>query len=423
MSFPFQLSPLSDPAIGTCGEGTYAVYCSSILAPTERFKHWYQYLNLSLAATAVFVSVLLSILHYARRRRQRQDTTWRQRNRQRLRDSKHEQATKNRGQSCGIQDPLSKDGLCLSKRDMCGSEKSVRSWRSYLFLWSRSRQNPLTSKDSSTSVDAPDFRRSIRTISLHSKCDADLDPSSAKENNLTIIPLLDKRHHEFVSQSCASSQHGSNSQTPFLSNVVGLVEIRELDFGDWSIGALTELGEQLDLLRIQKGYSGLVLRVSDDASCNQINEFLQVLWQRNINLFAMCDPDAKVLSSVDLGFLVGVIVENACILPNGHRREFFRSDRLRFIMGRCADVRVDRPGFFLGFLDLWRVQPTAAVARRAFKLAEYYGATLYHGLASESGSEGRLRPTCPMSLSGFDFLKCSEMVEVWSFLPESCALS
>jgi len=181
------------------------------------------------------------------------------------------------------------------------------------------------------------------------------------------------------------------------------------------------LGKQVDLLRIQKGYSGLVLRLSDDANCNQINEFLEVLWRRNINLFAMCDPDLKLLSTIDFDLLVGIIVENACILPNGHRRDFFQGDRLRSIMGRCADARIDQPGFFIGFLDLWHVRPTASVARRAFKLAEYYGATLFHGLASESYSKGNLRPTCSMSLSGFDFLKTSEMVEVCRFLPKCYA--
>src|SRR5215469_15014473 len=64
-----------------------------------------------------------------------------------------------------------------------------------------------------------------------------------------IIPLCDKRSPEPVSQSRASSQRGSNSESPFLSNVVGLVEIQELDFGDSSIEAVTELGKQLDVFR------------------------------------------------------------------------------------------------------------------------------------------------------------------------------
>jgi hypothetical protein len=249
-------------------------------------------------------------------------------------------------------------------------------------------------------------------MSLSSKDDPALDLTPPLESNLCIIPLLNKRYPELVPPSRASSQRGSNPESPFLSNVVGLIEMQELDFGDLSMGVLTNLGKQLDLLRIQKGYSGLVLHLTDDTSSNQINELLQVLWRKNINLFAMCDPDHKALSTIDLDLLVGIIVENACILPSGRRRDFFQGDRLRSIMGRCADARIDQPGFFIGFLDLWCDRPTAAVARRAFRIAEYYGATLFHGPGSE---RERLRPTCPMSLSGFDFLKSYEMVEVWKF--------
>src|SRR5579871_4385716 len=91
MSFPVQSGPFSDPAVGACGETPYAVYCSSILPSAERFRHWYQYGNLSLAATALSVSIVLSILHFAWKRWQEHDTKLMQPNRQNLRrDSERE---------------------------------------------------------------------------------------------------------------------------------------------------------------------------------------------------------------------------------------------------------------------------------------------------------------------------------------------
>lgn len=190
------------------------------------------------------------------------------------------------------------------------------------------------------------------------------------------------------------------------------MDTKKLVFGDFSKTAIAELATQLDLLRLQQGCSGIVVRISGDSGNELVEVLLPALCQKHVSLFLMCDADLNALLEVDFGLLDGIIAENACILPNGDRRDFFLAERLRKVMGRCVEVRVDRPGFFIGFIDLWDVPPSSAVARRAFKLAEYYGAALFHGPTSESRFKGGITTAYPMSLSGFDFLKRPEMTEV-----------
>lgn len=289
--------------------------------------------------------------------------------------------------------------------DSCSS--GSLSWRQHLLQWRGSRSTSLEDvSDSSSFVEKPNFRRSIRTISLHYGSDEASEISVPEEYNLRIIPLLSQ-------QSRDSSQSSPPAELEkFSANCVGLVDTKKLDFGDMSKTALMDLAKQLDLLRIQRACSGVILRITDDSSFDLARALLPILCQRHINLFAMCDPDLKALCDIDFGLLDGIIVENACILPTGNRRAFFQAEQLRQIMGRCNEARIERPSFFIGFLDFWNTPPSASVARRAFKLAEYYGAALFHGPKSSSGSGGRLSQACPMSLSGFDFLKRSEMVEL-----------
>jgi hypothetical protein len=231
--------------------------------------------------------------------------------------------------------------------------------------------------------------------------------------DLRIIPLFTERSRSKKTTrfSSSSRRQPSVSRGAPCKVVVGLFALEDLGPDAISENALLDTVIVLDMLRHEKECSGLVIRVSDNACPMQITDLLYELCKRQIAVIIMCDPNAKILTSINFGLLVGAIFENACILRDGHHRDFFRSARVRELMGICTEEKVERPEFFVGFHDLWHVQPTAGVVRRAYKLAQYFGATLEHGLALDL--EWELDCKLPISLSGFDYLKRSDVVEVY----------
>lgn len=121
----------------------------------------------------------------------------------------------------------------------------------------------------------------------------------------------------------------------------------------------------------------------------------------NVPALLLCHHDSPWLASVGLGHAAGLVVENACILPSGERRDYFQAQPLRDAMARCAKERERRPDLFVSFLELWEHRPHPAVVRRAVKLAEHFGAVVEHGSvtpaargAPSSTSSARTWPGC-----------------------------
>ncbi|VBB79640.1 Putative Glycosyltransferase Family 4 [Podospora comata] len=117
--------------------------------------------------------------------------------------------------------------------------------------------------------------------------------------------------------------------------------------------------------------------------------------------------DSLPLSHVDLSLVAGLIIQNACILPDGTRRDFFRSYPLRSLMSRVLGERSDRPWFFVGFWDRWDIRPSPAVVVRGEKLARHFEGVLAHG--PNGGEMGR-------SVSGFEVLRkpeTTDLQKVW----------
>lgn len=195
-------------------------------------------------------------------------------------------------------------------------------------------------------------------------------------------------------------------------HTIGLVDIQ-----DFRVSSLLERGVQeavrkMDVLRVGQGCRGLAIRISHDASAEVVVELLQTLFEWAIEVIVMCNPDATIWNSVDFDLVSGIIIENGCILANGHRRDFFRATRIRHLMGKCAEKRIDRPTFFAGFYDLWHTRPSASVVRRSFKLAEFYGAAFEHAPLAEAYWENKQRRRLPLSLGAFDYLKRTDTVQV-----------
>lgn len=158
--------------------------------------------------------------------------------------------------------------------------------------------------------------------------------------------------------------------------------------------------------------SGVVLKVADLAKEDEETaaSLFARLHQRAVPIVLNLglEEETEFVNNIDFSGLVGIIVENACILPNGDRRDYFRSEKLRELMNKCAKERIERPHFFVAFHDLWEQQPSVAVACRGEKVASHFEAVYQHGPKHVASG---LKMTQP-PVSGFEYLRKPETSDV-----------
>jgi hypothetical protein len=160
----------------------------------------------------------------------------------------------------------------------------------------------------------------------------------------------------------------------------------------------------------------LALRLAPEDEPAGVKNLIQELLPVGIRLLLVADHDLPALSKMPLAGAAGIILENACIMPDGTRRDFFRSAGLRVTAGRCAAERNERPDFFFGFLDLWTQPPRVSVIKRAEKVAAHFGAVLEHGPKSTQDDTILLaQPVASTSISGFEWLRRAETIQVGPF--------
>jgi hypothetical protein len=413
MAFPYQFGSLDDLALESCNSSKFEIYCNSFLPPEKRLQHWYQYFNLSLAGFAACVAVTLWVVQYFWR-------VWRRRRLQRRDVVVRESVEKTDDPQADILPDLLPPQL--PDQNVPGSSSaSFKTPSTYNFKTSEVGQyssTPLRSSGFSTPSQHPvrppaalsaDLRKSMQSISLRSEEDSVANVNTSQNYDLVTIPLFTNTVKD--SPRWSTSRPASFSSSAPTRTFVGLFELQDLGTDALSHKALCDTADVLNTRRVEKGCAGLVLHIHNHDTCtSQITALLRELCHQQVGVILMCDPDTEVLQSINFGLLVGTIFKNACILDNGERRNFFQTMGLREMMGRCAEERILRPAFFVKFLDLWSVQPTAAVARRAHKLAGFFGASLEHGAKPEQGWSAAIR--YPLSLSALDYLKRSEVVEV-----------
>ncbi|KAJ6262524.1 hypothetical protein Dda_3335 [Drechslerella dactyloides] len=163
------------------------------------------------------------------------------------------------------------------------------------------------------------------------------------------------------------------------------------------------------LLRSPDAY-GLVMP-ADILPNPMLNELLHHCGHLSIPVFIQSMPPFTDVVGLDMTQMAGVIFENACIHPDGERRDFFQAYHLRHGLGRCARQRETRPQFFIGFHDGWQIRPRAATVRRAFKLAKFFGATLQVTPASSQSQIDEFYPA-ERCLSGFEWLKRDDVIQL-----------
>lgn len=175
---------------------------------------------------------------------------------------------------------------------------------------------------------------------------------------------------------------------------------------------ISNTAQYLANLHSRTNLAGIALRCSAIKSTDQLNDILEILYYKGIPILLLCSHDSETWESLNFTNAAGVIVENACILPDGRRRDYFRARNLREVMARCSKEREDRPDFFIGYLDLWEKRPHPAVVRRSVKLAEHFGAVVEHGPVNPEAVLGGNIRSATQTLSGFEFLRRGAIIEV-----------
>jgi hypothetical protein len=170
-----------------------------------------------------------------------------------------------------------------------------------------------------------------------------------------------------------------------------------------------------NLVRKEQRVTAIILRSGkdtiDDGSLELVEDLTVRLGKGGVPVVLNCHHDSSVFDQLDFGLLGGVMINNACILGDGGRRDYFRSANLRRVMTRCAEQRASRRGFFVGFHDVWDKPPSAAVVCRAAKVAKHFEAIFEHGPSQTMSGVGRVRNTAQAS-SAFEFLRKPETCEV-----------
>ncbi|KAK5011641.1 hypothetical protein LTR28_010812, partial [Elasticomyces elasticus] len=186
---------------------------------------------------------------------------------------------------------------------------------------------------------------------------------------------------------------------------------------DWQHQTLIEAAGKMDDLRRHQGCAGLVLLPKLVPNAREFNPFLGVLCQKQVNVVVMTQPDDPLIEYINFNLVAGVIFLNACVLPNGLRRDFFQAAQLREGIGRCLRQKKTRPDFFMGFFDLWDTRPNAATVKRAQRVADFHSTTIHIRPRTSITRVEYSDHAKEVCLSGFDQLKKPEIIElqrVWT---------
>lgn len=211
--------------------------------------------------------------------------------------------------------------------------------------------------------------------------------------------------------------HSSKQASPSAGARMDLacVDLELLSTDALSESKISNTAARLANIHARSNLAGIALQCSSIREPHRLNDLLERLYMKSVPVLLLCGHDSETWASVSFSYIAGVIVENACILLNGQRRDYFRSRSLRQIMAHASEQRQERPEFFVGFLDLWVNRPHPAVIRRAVKLAEHFGAIIEHGPANPSVELANTVKSAAQTLSGFEYLRRTAVIEVSKF--------
>ncbi|CAI6086454.1 unnamed protein product [Clonostachys chloroleuca] len=215
------------------------------------------------------------------------------------------------------------------------------------------------------------------------------------------------------SGSISSKAEGSESETDKMS--IGYVDLKMLAEDALSVSSISATAQNLYDTHRSSNLPAIAIRCDNNTSADQVNHLLEILYFKGVPVIILAHHDMSIWDSIDLGNATGVIVESACILPNGERRDYFKARPLQTLMSRCSTQRETRPDFFVGFMDLWEKRPHPSIIRRSVKLAEHFGAVMEHGPIDPSINHGGRIRAAATTLSGFEYLRRGPLIDLQKF--------
>ncbi|ODA83515.1 hypothetical protein RJ55_02029 [Drechmeria coniospora] len=364
----------NDPTIIECGHSRFQVYCNSVLPVEKLLQTWYQEANLAVGVAAVGVPILLWILHSLRQ-------TW--------------------------------------------GARITTGWRL------PRRREPISRGHDKSANAAPISFESTKSFRIYSATESQSELGDARQYDLSIFPLTATGRSSSQSQyqggfMSDSNLMGSLSRTRGNSTrassitaatIPNKMSMASVDLGTLGSAALEEnaLDHTANFLAdscLENSLAGLAVRSSTTIEPRQVERLLELLCRKDVSVLLICHHDSDELDAIRFEHASGLVIENATMLRNGERRDYFGAKRLRDLMGRCGQERERRPDFFVGFLELWHKRPHPSIIRRAVKLADHFGAVVEHGpvnpkLRIETCSDDATR-----TLSGFEYLRRGDLTEL-----------
>ncbi|KAK7420518.1 hypothetical protein QQX98_002716 [Neonectria punicea] len=342
----------NDPAADSCGPSRFQVYCNSALPADRRYNQLFQVVNFSFAIAAILVPVLLYIVYVV------VESYKARKKRKKAQSNQPKDAPSSTGASTDDETPL----------------YSFRSTKAFAY------------------VADPDGKPSSRSY------DFVILPLSLASN----IASEDGNSHASISTSTTLVTKSRLGRFAFDSLNSKALKKREIEA---TTNFLVELYQENNL-------TGLVLHISEPGKAKYTDRLLKAMHRKRIPILISCHHDSEALDTISLSYASGLVLENALILQNGERRDYFKAQRLRRILSRCFEQREQRSSFFIGFLDQWEKQPHPATIRRAVKLAEHFSSVLEHGPLDPHMKLDATLVEGSETLSGFEYLRRSETIQL-----------
>ncbi|KPM42671.1 hypothetical protein AK830_g3862 [Neonectria ditissima] len=346
----------NDPATDACGPSRFEVYCNSALPADRRFNQLFQAVNFTFGVTAIVVPVLLFLVYLFIETRKAKKKRRKIQRRVSHRPPKESPST--------VGSSVSDDSALLAF-------KTTKSF---------------------ASIADPDREHTDRPL------------------DFVLLPLS-------LAGRIISQDGESGCFIPESTSLITKSRVASFALDSLNPDALGK--RQIDITAnflvdtyVENNLTGFAIRIKAGGKAKQTDILLRAMHQKKIPILLLCDHDDEALDEIALTHASGLVLENAVILRNGERRDYFKAQRLRRILGRCFEQREDRPGFFIGFLDRWEKQPHPAAIRRAVKLAEHFSSILEHGPLDPHMKLAAPLVDGPETLSGFEYLRRSETIQL-----------
>ncbi|KHN93822.1 Glycosyl transferase, family 1 [Metarhizium album ARSEF 1941] len=354
----------NDPAILECAHSKFAVYCNSPIPKDNLLQSWYQQVTLAVGASSLLLPTVLFVALLAR-----------------------------------------------------------QSWFSRIFkhLAERLRRKQFVYQNVGSGPHLASFQstRSFKVFMLETQRQASFDEQ--RSYDLAIFPLT---VGELSGDDAWDGLSMAGTACHEVTNLA-YVDLKDMEPAALEPPDIASTTEYLVRSCIRNSLAGLALRPSSTTPNKNVEQLLQRLHYCDVSVLLLCHHDSADIDSLSFQYASGVILENACILPNGQRRDYFKAKRLREVMVRCATERRKRPGFFVGFSEMWENRPHPSVVRRAVKLAEHFGAVVEHGSADPNAKLERPPRDAAFTLSSFEYLRRGDVTELqksWSSDPRTIQL-